>query len=130
MANTVSIYIPKGYSTSFSTDATTTGNYVRMDNPGGSEFSPTFMTANTAYTVGPFNEGRNYNVTTSGGTLSFTTSYSGNYTADDEANNEPSTQTAIEDLADDATGAEIATTVNGIIAALVANGILEEFVPE
>lgn len=85
MAKNVSVLIPKGYALSFSSDAVTSGTYVRLGDPGGSVYTPTAIAVSSSYTIGPFNEDRTYLLSYEGSDISYSLAYSGVYTAADES---------------------------------------------
>lgn len=84
MSKELNIYIPVGYVASFTTDALTSGTYVRLPNPGGTSNTPTAFVASTAYTIGPFNDPYDYRFNYEGNTPSVAISNSGIYTAADD----------------------------------------------
>jgi hypothetical protein len=131
----LTVLIPQGYQLSFTTDAFTSGAYVRLGNPGGTRYTPAAMAISTAYEVGPFNEDRNYRFDYAGTDIECVLAYNGVFDATDESELNDldrldlltGTQAVtIDDIAIDASGTAIATAVNAIIAALVAAGIVAE----
>jgi hypothetical protein len=127
MPKSLSIFLPAGYSMAFTTDSLTSGQYVRFE-PGGTRYSPSTIAISTSYTVGPFNEPRQYDFTYEGSDLTVTQSPNGVFDSTDSAALAavftPTEATLIEDIANDATGTQIATAVNAIIAALQTNGMV------
>lgn len=131
----LTVLIPQGYQLSFTTDSITSGAYVRLGNPGGTRYTPSVMVVSTSYSVGPFNEDRNYRFDYEGTDLSLSLAYSGIFESTDESELDDlsrldlltGTQAlSIDDIAVDANGTAIATAVNAIIAALVGAGIVAE----
>ena len=134
MARLETVHVPVGYTLTVTTDAVSSGTYTRLGNPGGTVYTPAALAVSSTATVGPFNEPRNYQLYRQAGTIAYSTSFSGEFTSEDEGVYVKFTdlgpQDAIEDLADDADGEAIAATVNALIAALVAAHVLDEFVEE
>lgn len=132
MMKELTVLIPRGYQLSFTTDEFTSGTYVRLGNPGGTRYTPTAVSVSTSTTIGPFNDDRHYQFYYVGTDLSFTNTYSGVFDSTDETNLDrlellTGTQAlSIVDITDTATGGEIETAVNSIIAALVGAGIVAE----
>lgn len=77
MSKQIQICIPRGYVASFTSDAVTTGSYVRLPNPGGAKNVPIAFVASTAYNIGPFNETYNYAFNYNGTDLSITQGFGG-----------------------------------------------------
>jgi hypothetical protein len=121
-----SFHLPAGHEVSLVASANFDGYYVRTA-PGGTRYTPTFVSASATVTVGPFNEPRDFNIDSSNGSLSVgTPTPSGVYTATDESGAfQPSEEANVAEIANDATGTAIATAVNGILAILIANGMME-----
>lgn len=83
MPKIVTVHIPLGYALAWTTDAVTSGQYTRLGDPGGTVYTPTVMAVSTSYSVGPFNEPRDYQLLYQGNTISYTLSESGIFTAVD-----------------------------------------------
>ena len=127
--------IPIGYAASFTTDALTSGSYTQYDN-NYTGYAPVTIDVSTSYTIGPFNEATNFEFTTDGDNrITFTLTPSGVYTAADDAGIMHTTNTVADltplgqanlvDLGILATGIEIADAVNGILAILLAAGLMD-----
>ncbi len=77
-------FIPLGYALTIVTDEFSAGIYERLDNPGGSFYSPDVLDVNTTLVLGPFNEPRNYKISLDGNDAAYSLDYSGVFTAEDE----------------------------------------------
>lgn len=137
MAKQTTVFVPQGYSLSFTTDAFTSGYYVRLDVPGGTKYTPATMAVSTAYTIGPFNEGRDYRFDYAGNDLVFSYTPSGVFTGQDEVDYvstsddvtalAPLNETNIPEVTDSGELLAVPDTiaaVNGILAILVAAGLM------
>jgi hypothetical protein len=76
----LSLSVPIGYALNFEFDSITTGTYVQT----GGQNTPTALAASTAYTVGPFNDTRNYIIEYDGNDFAYTIVASGVYSGADE----------------------------------------------
>lgn len=133
--NSQNYFIPRGYALTIVVDAFSEGLYVRQGNPGEDLYAPVVLSADSTVVIGPFNEPRNYLIETSGNVVSSSMEYSGILTSTDDAafitvNNDvadlaPLGEVNVAEIANDATGTAIATAVNGILAILVAAGLME-----
>lgn len=80
------IHVPLGYALTLTTDAFTSGSYVRLANPGSStRYSPTFIDADVTVTIGPFNEERDYRIESEPEELDLSLAFSSSFTPDDNA---------------------------------------------
>lgn len=61
-----------GNTASFTTDAQTSGTYLRVDPLHATGYSSVTVSVSTSYTLGPYNEDRIYQFSLSGNALSFT----------------------------------------------------------
>jgi hypothetical protein len=76
------ISLPKGYQLTLTTDSNSSGSYVHLDGDGGVGRIAASKTA----LVGPFNEGRYYDIVSDNGTIAHSQVCSGIYTKNDETN--------------------------------------------
>jgi hypothetical protein len=132
---TQNINLPAGYVLSMVTDGFTTGSYARLADINYSHTdAPTSLSASSTTSIGPFDGNRRYQVSGINGDVTLTqtldvltstestalirnTNNVADLTALGEAN--------VADIANDANGTAIATAVNGILAILVAAGLME-----
>lgn len=133
---TNSVFIERGYSLVVVAGDLTSGSYTRDDIPGGTDYTPDFFVAGSTTTLGPFNEPRTYTFRYQGADPTYTLTFSGMFTGSDDTTVvhttdditalTPLAETNVADIEVDADGTEIATAVNGILAILVAAGLMEE----
>lgn len=107
------VFLPAGHQITFTASAVKAGNYTLV----GSDDSYTVLSAGSSSTIGPFSTGRQYEVN------NLTNSQSPNIVVPGDLY-EPTVETNVAEIADDAAGAVIATAVNGILAILVSNGLM------
>jgi hypothetical protein len=130
-----SFHLPAGHEVSLVASANFDGYYVRTA-PGGTRYTPTFVSASATVVVGPFNEPRDFEIASSNGSIAVGTSVpSGVFTAVDDGDVIHSTndvsdltplgEANLADIANDATGTAIATAVNGVLAILLAAGLMD-----
>jgi len=116
--------IPSGYACTMVSDGVTSGTYVQMT--PGSKNTPSTFSASATTVIGAFNGSRDYEISYSGNAPSLSIAETGVFTAADEAGLfSASLESNMAEIANDATGTAIATAVNGILAILIANGMME-----
>ncbi len=85
MSKQKSFHIPAGYMANLTTDAISSGSYVRFE-AGGTQYTPTDIAASADINVGPFNEPRDYKINALVGDINIISIVSSGYfTAADEA---------------------------------------------
>lgn len=139
MPKTQTVHIPVGYALTITPDAFSSGSYVRRDVPGGSEqYTPVPLSASTAVTIGPFNEGRDYALYSTHNDYELESVFSGVYTGVDDADTIKTTnnvadltalgETNVPEITDagELLAAPITTaTVNSILEVLIAAGLMD-----
>ncbi len=83
------VFVPLGYALTLTTDAFSSGVYVRLDNPGGVIYNPSSIAASTVVVLGPFNEPRNYRIDLDGNEVTSALAFSGVFTGVDDAGYAP-----------------------------------------
>lgn len=93
MATIDTFHLPKDYTATIAVDSNGTGHLVRLD---GSNTPSEFRTlsASTSYTIGPFNEDRQYRTTMTGGSYTLDKSYKGTENSDQSTDVDVSTEDA------------------------------------
>jgi hypothetical protein len=107
------VFLPAGHQMTFTAAATKAGNYTLV----GSPTSYTVLSAGSTASIGPFADPKQYDVN------NLTYTQAADIVAEGDLY-EPSAETNVAEIANDADGTEIATAVNGILAILVANGLM------
>jgi hypothetical protein len=132
---TQNINIQAGWVLAVTTDAFTTGSYARLADVNYSHTdAPTSLSASTTTNLGPYPENRRYQIVGINGNPTLSQSVDVLESAessalirntDDVTALTPLGEVNLVDITTTATGTEIATAVNGILAILVAAGLME-----
>ncbi len=121
MANSrTTFFLPEHTQVTLTFDALSSGQYANIGNPGDAISEVTAISASQVKVIGPFIDPQNYEVVLDNGT--FTSAFVEKFpfeelTITPEAN--------VAEIDEVATGAELETAVNGILAILVAHGLME-----
>ncbi len=107
------VFLPAGHQMTFTASAVKAGNYTLVGSPS----SYTALSAGSTATIGPFADPKQYEVNN----LSYT--QAADIVAEGDLY-EPTAETNIAEIANDADGTAIATAVNSILGILVANGLM------
>lgn len=107
------VFLPAGFQMTLTSSSVKEGNYALVDIPD----SYTVVDADSSVTVGPFALGKQYDVVD----LSYS-QYP--YIVSPSDLYQPSAETNIEEVANDADGTAIASAINSILGILVANGLM------
>ncbi len=118
--------IKAGHKLTVSTNALTKGSYFRIGDPDNAQTAPTSFNVSSVTVIGPFTNDQRYQIDSNGAGITVTdafTDLSGLSVISDLTGVQAD---FLDDLADDASGAAIATFANAIRDALVAAGIMAE----
>jgi hypothetical protein len=72
------IFLPKDYELTLTTDASSTGSYEQLPNPGESFNTPVSIAVSSTVVLGPFNTGQNYALDSNKGEISYAMAPAGN----------------------------------------------------
>lgn len=124
-----SFLLKAGYVVSFTTDAYSSSTYEVIKDNLNSASGPISLSASTTTKIGPFNIDKRYLITENGSPVTININFVDLSTAMFAANKvsdlTPLGQTLVANIGNSATGTQIATAVNGILAILIAAGLMK-----
>lgn len=85
MSTRNTIFLPAGFGLTITSAVNSTGSYRRLDQPGGQIYNPVAVAANTTVDIGPFDEGRMYEIVSNNKELTTTQTFKGYQAYSDEA---------------------------------------------
>lgn len=80
------VYLPRGYALTLTSDASSSGTYFQKGNPGSVDNAPSTQAVSTTTVIGPFNDPYIYQIESIKGQIVATQAFSGTYSGADEVN--------------------------------------------
>ena len=132
MTYQTTVHIPAGDALTLTTDANTTCTYYQLNQPGVSANNPiSTLSVSSSVTIGPFNTEYDYLLQSNGGQVGYSIAPDATFTGSDMSNYATQSQLALKltaptpatfqaNIGNSATGTQIATAVNAILAAIIS----------